>query len=227
MADSQVATPAASASSTPAAPAAAPAAASAAPAAPSADPAVASATAPASAPSATPAAAPAAAPAPAATPAAVEYTEFKIPDGVQANQQVMSEFKAFAKGKGLTQEEAQQLVDLNFKGQAQQIADYKKTVEGWASAIKTDSEIGGEKAAEHAGKAAEALKAFGTPALNKLLGDWGLSSHPEIARLLTRVGYAMTESVPVGSDLGHGKTTASSGSFINDAAQKLYGTPKK
>ena len=44
-----------------------------------------------------------------------EYTDFTLPEGIPADAEIMTEFKATAKEFGLTQEQAQKLVDIQTK----------------------------------------------------------------------------------------------------------------
>lgn len=126
-----------------------------------------------------------------------EYVDFATPEGVTLNTDAMTELKAFAKEKGLSQEEAQKLVDLGVKNQQanqQAIAtQIEQAVAQWAEQSRTDKEFGGDKLAENTAMAKRALDTFGTPALSAMLKESGLGNHPEIIRAFYRVGQAISE----------------------------------
>ena len=63
----------------------------------------------------------------------------------------------------------------------------------WETAVKADSELGGERHDEVMGTAAQALKTFGTPELHSFLLESRLGSNPEVVRLLYRVGKAISQ----------------------------------
>jgi len=191
---------------------AAPAAESATAAPTSAAPAPASASAPAETPSATtdgtaqPAVEPAATapspteekPADAPTSAAPEtYADFTAPEGVAMDAEVGNNLKAFAKEKGLSQEDAQKLADMGFaavqKTQAAFQDQLTKMQAQWVADTRADKEFGGDKLAENLAVAKRALDTYGSEALVKLLNESGLGNHPEIIRYNFRVAQALNE----------------------------------
>jgi hypothetical protein len=128
--------------------------------------------------------------------APVEY-EFKLPEGVDLKGEALDELKAFAKEKGLTQEEAQKLADLGAKQAqgfaAQVVAQQKEATAKWAEETTSDKEIGGDKLPENLAVAKQALDKFGSPALKALLNQSGLGNHPEVVRFMVRAGKAISE----------------------------------
>ncbi|WP_347989909.1 hypothetical protein [Methylomonas sp. AM2-LC] len=149
-----------------------------------------------------------------------DYADFKLPEGVQLNTQLLGEFKQMAKGLGLKQEQAQALADLGVK-QAQSIvgkieADKSAEVLAWTEASKADKEFGGDKFDENLGIAKKALDAFATPELKAVLAKTGLGNHPELIRAFFKAGKLISEDqlVPGGTKpVLKGKS----------AAQVLYG----
>lgn len=129
----------------------------------------------------------------AATP--VEY-DIKLPEGM-AKGELVEDLKAFAKEKGLTNEDAQKLADLGVKqaqGFVAQLAEAQKTQTAeWAAATTADKDIGGDKLPENLAVAKKALDNFGTPEFKKLLNDSGLGNHPEIVRFMVKAGKAISE----------------------------------
>jgi hypothetical protein len=132
----------------------------------------------------------------AAEAAPVEY-EFKLPEGVDLKGEALDELKAFAKEKGLTQEEAQKLADLGAKQAqgfaAQVVAQQKEATAKWAEETTSDKEIGGDKLPENLAVAKQALDKFGSPALKALLNQSGLGNHPEVVRFMVKAGKAISE----------------------------------
>jgi hypothetical protein len=65
----------------------------------------------------------------------------------------------------------------------------------WATTALADAEIGGtpEKLEANAQLAVTALKKFGADSLNEFLHTTGFGSHPEVIRVFSRIGKAMSE----------------------------------
>jgi hypothetical protein len=146
------------------------------------------------APTSAPAASPAPTPAPTAAPAAAKadepvgapekYEAFTAPEGVNLSDAHVEQFATMARELNLPQDGAQKLVDMTLRAQIASEA-------AWKDAAKVDPEIGGDKHAEHLAVAKTALDKFGSDALKASLGTFG--SHPEVIRLLYRVGQAISQ----------------------------------
>lgn len=125
----------------------------------------------------------------------VEY-DIKLPEGTVKGE-LLEDLKAFAKDKGLTNEDAQKLADLGVKqaqGFVAQLAEAQKTQTAeWAAATTADKDIGGDKLPENLAVAKKALDNFGTPEFKKLLNESGLGNHPEIVRFMVKAGKAISE----------------------------------
>lgn len=152
---------------------------------------------------------------------APESYEFKAPEGITLDAEVIGEFSTVAKELGLSQEAAQAIVEklapkLAERTAAQQAEAFKVYRTGLVEQVKTDKEFGGEKLSENLAVAKKALDAFGTPELRTLLNDSGLGDHPEIIRAFYRAGKAISEDtfVPGSTQPTKGET---------NAANKLYG----
>lgn len=132
---------------------------------------------------------------PAATTAPEKY-EFKAPEGATFDTEVLGEFEGVAKELGLSQENAQKVLDrVGPKIAARQVEAIKAQVEiskkAWTEEAKADTEFGGDALDENLGTAEKALEAFGTPKLRELLTQSGLSHHPEVVRFMFRAGKAL------------------------------------
>jgi hypothetical protein len=155
------------------------------------------------------------------------YEEFKRPDGmenVELNQDAVDALKPIAKELNLSQDKAQTLfakllTDVYPKMEAQRLEAWGNLTKEWADTAKKDSEIGGDKWDKNVEVAQRALNTFGTPELKAALNLYGLGNHPELIRLMVRMGNAMREDSIVlpGSQVGGGKKST---------AEILYGDTK-
>ena len=126
-----------------------------------------------------------------------EYAEFTMPEGMQVDTALLDQFKPIAKELNLTQEQAQKLVDL----QAQSVVNAEKTraeqwaniTKEWQTTAKADAEIGGTEYDANCKIAVRAINTFGTPELKTMLNQYGIGNHPEMIRLMTRIGKGMAE----------------------------------
>lgn len=146
-----------------------------------------------------------------------KYEDFKLPEGVEVDAEMLDAFKPLAKELGLTQENAQKLVDLQAKA-SQKMAEanakaWTTMVEKWANDAKADKEYGGVNFNENIGVARKALDHFGTPALKAMLNETGVGNHPELIKFAIKVGKEMQS----GGVLVGGKKTEAT-----DIAHILY-----
>ncbi|CAI1025321.1 Uncharacterised protein [Serratia ficaria] len=126
-------------------------------------------------------------------PAAPEKYEFAAPDGQELDANALSVFEPIAKELGLTQEQAQKLVDIYPQIQQQQAEAWSKQVAEWGEQVKADKEIGGDRFTASVGLAQRALDQFGNPELREYLNASGLGNHPALVRFCAKVGKSMAE----------------------------------
>lgn len=148
-----------------------------------------------------------------------EKYEFTMPEGVDADSEMLAEFEPIAKELGLSQENAQKLVDLQIKSlqksvqkmqadhEAQQEEAFKEMTTQWAAAAKADSEYGGTKFNENLSVAQKALKQFASEGLIEYLNSSGLGNHPEVIRTFVKVGKAISEDKFVVGGQGGARAT--------------------
>ena len=147
--------------------------------------------------------------------AAPEKYEFKAPEGLEYDPEILGAFTEAAKEAKLSQDAAQQLIEKMAPAITARQADQVKAIhKEWQDASSADKEFGGEKLAENLGVARKALDNLATPELRTLLEETGLGNHPEVIRLLFRAGKAISEDKFVG-----GRPTGSGG---KSAAAVLY-----
>jgi hypothetical protein len=122
----------------------------------------------------------------------------KLPDGAQIEQAEVDEVLAMAKENSLTQEQAQKILDARLNSVdlfTKRIQEkHEIQVKQWASDIKSDKELGGDKYTETVSLARRALDKFASPDLKKILDDSGYGNHPELVRVFARVGKTLQDS---------------------------------
>jgi len=128
------------------------------------------------------------------TQAPAEYTDFTMPEGVTASPELLTEFKGAAKELGLSQEQAQKLVDLQSKfvlaSAKEQQEQFTQLGNEWAA--ETKKALGTSFATEMR-FAAKARDQFASPELVQLLNDSKLGNHPEVVKLFIAIGKAVSE----------------------------------
>ncbi len=134
--------------------------------------------------------------APASSPVALAASGLSItlPAGTAPDAEALAAFDTAARDLGLDGTAAQHLVDLHSQALAREVAAsdaaWKDLSGGWYDAVKGDKEIGGASFDANVQLAREVLDRFG-PELKTDLKAMGLTNHPEIVRLLVRVGKAI------------------------------------
>jgi len=163
------------------------------------------------------------APKPAAVP---EKYELKAPEGMQLDASAIEAATPIFKDLGLTSEQAQKLSDVYASQMArmaqQQRETWTKQHEGWVSDMKADAEFGGEKFASSLSTMSHVIgKVMGSEAdaFKQMLDMTGAGNHPQMARLLYRVGKALGEDGLVRGGPAGAMTE-------NDLANSLFPTMK-
>lgn len=131
---------------------------------------------------------------------APEKYEFKVPDGVQLDEALITEFTPVAKELNLDNASAQKLVDLYTKTRAadtQKLYDaWAQTHEKWVGDAKADKEFGGanfDASIAIAKKAMTAAVLGGGEKLVEALNVTGAGNHPEVIRFFYKVGKLMSD----------------------------------
>jgi hypothetical protein len=139
-----------------------------------------------------------------ATSVVPEKYEFKAPEGSEYDAKVIEAFSGAAKEAKLSQETAQKLIETMAPAMAARQAEQIEAIhEQWRSTSAADPEIGGTKFQENLGVAKKAYDNFATPELRKLLDDTGMGNHPEVIRMMFRVGKAISEDKVVVGNTGN------------------------
>ena len=147
--------------------------------------------------------------------------DLKLPDGVELDGELASALGPEFKELGLTNAQAQKLVDKYIGIQqarvGKQAEAFAKTVAGWADDAKKDPDMGGAKWDATVSAATQAVNRLGTPALREYLNASGGGNHPELIRFMAKVGALVGEDVPATGGAG-GKGTPA------EAAHTLFPT---
>lgn len=131
------------------------------------------------------------------------YEDFSVPEGFTVNEEQLGEYHRWAKDTNLTQDQAQQGIDMFVKIKEAEQAQWVEQQKSWVDQAKSDSEYGGDKFDENISVAVKARESFGTPEFVEMLEVSGLGNHPEMIRFLNRVGQAISEDkVIVGGNSG-------------------------
>lgn len=155
--------------------------------------------------------------------------EYKLakPEKSLLSDEAVKGIALFAKEQGLTQAQAQAQVDR----ESQILTQVRQTVasegesamlknqESWITTAKDDKEYGGAELPKNMELAKRVLKKYGTPEFNAILEDpkqGKFGNHPELVRVLVRIGKAMSDDqLVISSAQGNNKPKS--------AADKLYG----
>ena len=129
------------------------------------------------------------------------YTFANLPDGYSISDQQASDFSAFLKENGVSQDLADKLVAFDAKrsladqeaSQQQAIEFRNKQVGEWETALRSDAEFGGANFDANVAVAQQFLTDFGSPELSAFLAESGLGSHPEVVRMFHKAGKELGE----------------------------------
>lgn len=134
----------------------------------------------------------------------------------------MTKFAETAKALNLPQEAAQALVDKMAPVMAAQHAQQVETLKAeWLTTTLADPEIGGANLEQSKAYAAKAMDQFATQDLKDIFNGTGFGNHPDVMRMMVKVGKAMSEDKVV---LG-GQTAPAGG--IRSTADRLYPASSK
>ncbi|OPA84284.1 hypothetical protein BFW86_24380 [Pseudomonas fluorescens] len=125
------------------------------------------------------------------------YDDFKLPEGMEMDADVLGEFKGLAKELNIPQDKAQKLIDFQTQLAAKQAETYQaavtKQAQDWAASIKSDPEVGGENYDKSVESAIKVIQSFGDPALTELLNTTGLGNNPALFKFCHRISSAISE----------------------------------
>lgn len=123
-----------------------------------------------------------------------EKYEIKLPEGSPLDASHIEKIASYAKERGLSNEDAQALLDRESSAVATYVDVQKNLLkeksEGWITEMSKDKEIGGEAFTKNVEVANQVVDKYFTPEFKKILNETGLGNHPELLRGLYRIGKA-------------------------------------
>lgn len=125
-----------------------------------------------------------------------EKYDLKLKAGSKLGAEHLEKISAYAKAKGLSNEDAQALLDHdqeNFSSfETAQTAALEKAKEEWKTLSQADAEIGGQNLPQSVDLSRRVVQRFGDAEFQQFLDDSGLGNHPAMLRFATRIGKLMT-----------------------------------
>lgn len=123
--------------------------------------------------------------------------ELKLSDGSRMSQTQVDEIATYAKARGLSQEQAQELLTreetaVNSWASAQE-QQFEQTKQKWVDELKTDKQYGGDKFNRTVELAKRAFSRFAPESFKELLNSTGLGNHPDLVKTFANIGAIMAE----------------------------------
>lgn len=132
-----------------------------------------------------------------------QYEPFELPDGVKVDEERAGRFEEFAKGKDLSQEEAQEFVNVfaeELKTAVDQLVtdqkqQWDKMKADWADECKQDTELQNEDGEidESVSLAKKAAEKLGGQALVDAFDLTGAGDHPAVVKAFFTLGQFIAE----------------------------------
>jgi len=130
-----------------------------------------------------------------------DLKEITLPKDALISETEFNAFKEYAKEQGLTNKQAQALLEKQNEQLGQfvntQVEAFKEKIASYESAVKADKEIGGANFNKSISLAKRVLEKFGNDSLKVELDQSGFGSHPEVIRLLSKIGQAIGDDTLV------------------------------
>ena len=128
---------------------------------------------------------------------APEKYDLKLPEGSLLEAGELEKTAALAKARGLSNEDAQALINEQSKlldsHAGKQKAIWAEETGKWIGIAKADPEIGGEAFNGNAEVAKRVIDRYGSDSLKIGLSETGFGDHPELIRMMVRIGRSMSE----------------------------------
>lgn len=134
---------------------------------------------------------------PEATTVAPQKYDIKLPEGSILQPGKIEEISLYAKEKGLTNDQAQEVLnrdsDTVSKFHEAQLKAYEAMTEQWRAEAAKDKEIGGEALPQHLEGAKRVVERFAPEGFMQELDSTGYGNHPLLIKFLSRISKAMGE----------------------------------
>lgn len=119
--------------------------------------------------------------------------EYKLvlPQGQEVAPEDLERLTNFAREKGLSEEQAQALLEYELSGRKAFVEAQKRAlaeqVTSWAKELETDKEVGGEKFNENIELARRFIAENAPPEFMKALNETGFGNYPPLVRFIVRL----------------------------------------
>lgn len=127
------------------------------------------------------------------------YSSLTVPEGVQASEPIMGEYKDLSLKLGLKPEVAQELMSFYGKAvsdaYAEQIAAIQAERSEWNTTIAAMPEFQGERRAQSTALLAQAIEEYGDPTVREYFARGG--DHPGVVKMLLGMISDLAEGAPV------------------------------
>ncbi len=127
--------------------------------------------------------------------------DFTLPDGVETNDELQTEFLEIMNKDQEPKDRLQALVDLQVKANqvAQEAASklWQDLQDKWTEEVKADPDIGGSKLEATQSVIAKSLEEFGNKDVREAFVLTGAGNNPHIVRYVHKMAVALSEGKPV------------------------------
>lgn len=124
-----------------------------------------------------------------------DFYALEVPEGFILTQKQLDEVVPLFRELGLSLEQAQKLTDYYVRRreeeQENEESAWERMTASWVDLARDDEEFGGQELERNLGYARQALERFGSPELMRDMETYRMGNHPEVIRILCRVGKAM------------------------------------
>lgn len=125
------------------------------------------------------------------------YEAFTPPEGVTIDEAALAKATPVFKELGLSQANAQKLVDLFAETQQQavqsQVDGFTQLKKDWVAEIKADPEFGGANLDKTTGAAKTLIAKYGDKDFLNVVREWGWNNNPGFLRMCARIAADLSE----------------------------------
>lgn len=121
----------------------------------------------------------------------------KMPEGSLLDAKRADEIVAYAKAQGLSNEQAQSILERESNAVNGYVESQKQTLKSksaeWVNELMADKDIGGKEFLSNTELAKRVIHRFGDQTLIDGLNETGLGNHPSLVRAFVKIGKLMSE----------------------------------
>jgi len=136
-----------------------------------------------------------------------------LPDGLQVDEATLATLSPAMKEAGINGKQANTLAAAFASLKKAEYEQFGQTVTGWAKTAQADPEMGGANWDSTVANAQKVISQFGSDGLKEYLNMTGAGNHPEVIRLMAKVGAVISDDNP---------TATSQGKVARDTVATLY-----